>query len=48
VFVFWKRLEALNAMRLDSSRAPIAANVFPKDLVEALAIDSQDESTTHR
>ena len=46
--VFWKRVEALGATGLDSYRAPIASNVSPKDLVDALAIDAKEESAAHR
>ena len=42
--VFWKRVEALGAIRLDSARAPIASKVAPKDFVDVLVIDSMEES----
>ena len=45
--IFRKKVEALGAIRLDSSLAPIASNVSPRDLVDALASDSKEESAAY-
>lgn len=37
--VFWKRVEALGAIRLDSFHAPIVSNLLPNYRVDAAAID---------
>ena len=46
--VCWNRVEALGAIRLDSSRATIASNASPKDLADSLAIDSKEKSAAPR
>lgn len=46
--VFWKRIEALAAIRLDSPRAPIASNLPLKGPVDSLATDSKETSAAHR